>query len=83
MSEEQKKPKGLEVGPPMWVESLLNRGEWFVQSKKYPQTYNENQPPDPLKFTVFWRIGMGANLTSTEITNINNNIDHLLKTNKL
>ena len=44
------KPKGLEVGEPIWVESLLTREEWKDNFQKYatcilsePPMYDENE----------------------------------------
>lgn len=83
MSEEVKKPKGIEEGPPMWVESLMTFEEWKEQ-RQIRKTYSRKPlPPDPSKYEVFWRRGMGAFLKKEEIDNINHNINCLLTINKL
>lgn len=82
-NEQPKGPKGIEEGPPMWVESLMSDMEWKVQ-KSLRKTYSRrSSPPDASKYTLYWRKGMGASLKQEEIENINHNINYLLKFNTL
>lgn len=66
-------------GDKIWIESLLSHIEWKEQARLYPQTYNTSTPPPPFECEFKWRGGMGAFLSETEITNVNSNIDYLLK----
>lgn len=84
MEEEIKKPKGIEEGPPMWVESMLSHIEWKEQAKLHRKTYKRNSsPPNIANYTLYWRKGMGASLKQEEIDNINHNINYLLQINTL
>lgn len=76
------KRKGIEEGPPIWVESVLSPEEYSEAAKKYPSVFTNGS-----KATQYspnhhkggkWRNGMGANLKEEEIKNINHNIDYLL-----
>ncbi len=81
--EQEKKPKGIEEGPPMWVESTMTSQEWKEQAKIRKTYSHKSAPPDPSRYSLYWRKGMGAFLKQDEINNINFNIDFLLKTNKI
>lgn len=75
---EEEKVKGLEVGPPLWVESLMTREEWKARYKLYPSSTIPNPPPEfPCEFP--WRKGMGNLLSQKEIDIINVRIDNLKK----
>jgi hypothetical protein len=77
MSEDQK-PKGLEVGDPIWVESLLNKDEYRACSKKYNTYNNTKGPPQMFDCEFKWRYRMGSSLTEKEIQQISDNIDLML-----
>ena len=78
---QEKQKKGLEEGPPMWVESLMTREEWNKEYKKNKgKTAKLARPPDESLYEVKWRKGMGNVLSEKEIKNINGNIDYLLET---
>lgn len=60
------KKKGMQEGPPIWVESLMTSEEWREGYKTYPGTYNE---PDQVPYDNNyhkggkWRGGMGYPLS--------------------
>lgn len=75
MSEQKKSTEG----EPMYVESLMSPQEWQLRMMTYPSTsqafftrVNRNKTN-----SFKWRFGMGNTLSSTEIGNINNNLDYL------
>jgi hypothetical protein len=76
MSEQQ-----TTLGEPMWVESLMTPQEWQQRMIRYPTTSNvfytrvNKGKTNPFK----WRYSMGYTLSSTEISNINANLDYLRK----
>ena len=78
MSEQEKKPTR---GDPMYVESLMNQGEWQIRMIRYPNTSHQYfSRVNKNKTNSFrWRFGMGNTLSSTEIGNINSNLDYLRK----
>jgi hypothetical protein len=73
--------KGIQEGPPIWVESLMNATEWKENYKKYPA----NEIKELVTFDPSyhkggkWRAGMGAKLSSQEVDLINKRIDEILK----
>jgi hypothetical protein len=77
---EEKKVKGLEEGPPIYIESLLSPLEYMENSRRY-KTYRSNRPLhnlsdyDPSLFRWRWR--MGLSLLPEEIANINYNLAYL------
>lgn len=77
------KPKGLEEGPKIWIESLLSPQEWKECKKIHPKTYKLNGPPFFFKSDYEWRHKMGASLDAEKIRNIIGNIDYLLKKHEL
>lgn len=78
MSNDQQKPKGLEVGDPISVKSTLTREEWKECSRTYG-TYSLKEPPQPFECEFKWRFGMGANMNKTEIALACKNMDELIK----
>lgn len=76
MSEQQ-----TTLGEPMYVESLMSPSEWQYRMRRYPNTSNQFfsrvnlHKTNPFK----WRFGMGRTLSPSEISNINSNLDYLLK----
>jgi hypothetical protein len=74
--------KGIEEGPPIWVESALSKEEYTQSHKRYPSTVTSPSAPlyDVKRYKGGkWRANMGGSLSSSEITNINKNIDYLLE----
>lgn len=72
----EKEKQGIKEGPPIWVESLMTDEEIEQCRKKY-NTYT-----DKFKMVSFdkherWRYGMGRGLSSTEIKNVNTNLEKL------
>jgi len=64
-----KKPKGIEEGPPMYVESLLNVADYAELRKRY-NTYSVNftlWPPHTYKADLKWRYKMGTPFTPEDI----------------
>lgn len=43
--EDNKQKKGIQEGPPIWVESLMTREEWSACYKEY-STYRTSEPPN-------------------------------------
>lgn len=78
MSEQQKQSS---EGKPMFVESLMTKEEWSRRMKLYPQTSTKKWDDVNQNATnsFKWRFGMGNTLSSTEIGNINKNLDYLRK----
>lgn len=77
---DDKKAKGIEEGPPIYMESLLNSIEYMTMSKKYRNTYNRGftRPLSDFKPNEFkCRYRMGAYLHLDEIRIINQRIDQL------
>jgi hypothetical protein len=73
--------KSSNEGKPMYVESLMTDEEWRRRMRAYPST-SRLRPGDVNnnKTNAFkWRFGMGKTLTSTQIGNINANLDYLRK----
>lgn len=72
------KPKGIEVGPAIYVESLMTDQEIKHYSKIY-KTYCTScpKPGATSQESYRWRAGMGKSLTATEIINVNKNIEYL------
>lgn len=76
------KKKGIQEGPPIWVESLMTPEEHKECNRKYPATV---QSPTPLLYDASrhkggkWRNGMGSRLSDQEIINSNKVLDSLLK----
>ena len=68
-------------GKPMFVESLMTKEEWNRRMKAYPQTSTEKYDNVNLHKTndFKWRFNMGKTLTSSQIGNINANLDYLRK----
>lgn len=75
--------KGMEVGPPIFVESIMTIQEWKERVKKYP-TSSLPEPPqyiaDKYKGGV-WRKGMGASPSKEEMTKMNKEIESLKQFN--
>lgn len=71
-------------GEPMYVESLMTPTEWQERMKRYPNTSTEYfTRVNRNKTNSFkWRFNMGGTLSSTEIANINRNLDYLLQKTK-
>lgn len=77
MSEQQKQST---EGKPMFVESLMTKDEWNRRIKQYPSSSEKWDDVNQNKTNSFkWRFGMGDTLSSTEIGNINKNLDYLRK----
>lgn len=75
MSEQQ-----TTLGKPMYVESLMTRDEWNRRLKEYPSSILRWDEVNQHTTNSFkWRFGMGERLSSTEIGNINKNLDLLRK----
>lgn len=72
----EKKPKGLEEGPPIWVETLMTKQEWDERRKKYP-TSTRKEPPQFFKSDYEWRWNMGKPLSADQIMLANSNIERL------
>lgn len=70
------KKKGLQEGPPIWVESLMTREQWATRHKQFP-TSVQKEPPEFFKSDYEWRWNMGKGLTESEIINVNKNLDYL------
>lgn len=78
--EKEKKVKGIEEGPPIYMESLLNAGDYFTCSNIYKGTYRHRAHRTLSEFALGLfkcRYRMGGGLTTEEITHINKEIDEL------
>ena len=66
------KPKGIQEGPPIWVESILTREQWKARCKIY-QTSNKPESPE-YDETCYkggkWRAGMGNMLNEASMMQI-------------
>lgn len=82
MSEQEKKTS---LGDSMYVESLMTPEQWQVRMIRYPNTSHQYfSRVNKNKTNSFkWRFGMGNTLSSTEIGNINSNLDYLRKRTKV
>lgn len=78
MSEQQKQSP---EGEPMYIESLMTPEEWQQRMIRYPSTSHQYfTRVNRHKTNSFkWRFGMGKTLSTTEIGNINGNLDYLRK----
>lgn len=79
--DDDKPVKKIEVGPPLYMESLLSYYDYGKQSKMYPNTYQSATYRTIDRFEVGefkcrWRMGMS--LTTEEQSNININLQYLL-----
>jgi hypothetical protein len=83
MSEQEK--KNTSIGDSMYVESLMAPEEWQRRMIRYPNTSHKYlSRVNKNKTNSFkWRFGMGNTLSSTEIGNINSNLDYLRKKAKV
>lgn len=79
----ENKPKGIEVGPPIYIESCMNEKEYRIIKSKYNTLSGRYLSyVDPQELGYKWRFGMGNSLTAVETDNINSNIDYLIKHHK-
>lgn len=86
MSEQVKKPKGIEEGPPIFIESLMDIRDWIDRLHEYPNTSHEKMPRGLEHFKenlMKWRWRMGGYLTTQEIKHINTELETLIKTKVL
>jgi hypothetical protein len=75
----EKKAKGIEEGPPIWVESVLSNEDWKDTYKKYPNTHNLKEKPAFFKSDYEWRYRMGAGIPQDQIDLITKRFDTMLK----
>lgn len=77
-----KKPKGIEEGPAIWVESLLSSEEWVASRKQHPNTHHLKNKPTFFKSDYEWRWGMGAGIPQETIDLMSKRLDIMRKTIK-
>lgn len=71
--------KGIQEGPPIWIESILSNEEWKKRLKTYPNTSHLKEKPQFFKSDYEWRWGMGASLPKETIDLFIRRIDDVLK----
>lgn len=80
------KPKGIEEGKPIFIESLFTPVEYVDAHKLHPNTVKTWSGRAVSKFEpghMRWRYKMGASLSPEEITHINKELDELIRTKVL
>jgi hypothetical protein len=68
----------LQLGDPIWVESLMNIQEWKNRCRKYP-TSHLSLPPAEFDSEFKWRKGMGASIPEDKRKLINDRLDILMR----